>query len=55
MIFSEAKPRLSFIPTSVQRNVIKPTSTATATNGNSGDKPSTSKSNDYFRQLIAKK
>lgn len=49
---SEAKPRLTFIPTSVQRNVSKP---APAGDSNGSDNPITPKSNDYFRQLLAKK
>lgn len=53
LFFSEAKPRLTFIPTSVQRNVSKPA--VSDSNGSNGEKPTTSKSNDYFRQLLAKK
>ncbi|XP_031626863.1 squamous cell carcinoma antigen recognized by T-cells 3-like [Contarinia nasturtii] len=49
---SDAKPRLTFIPTSVQRNVAKP---STSSNGTTGTEPTTSKSNDYFRQLLNKK
>lgn len=56
---SDAKPRLSFIPTSVQRNVSKPMQpAASSSNGGNeaqGSTASTSKSNDYFRQLLNKK
>lgn len=51
-IFSDAKPRLTFIPTSVQRSVQKP---STSSNGTNGGDTSTPKSNDYFRQLLNKK
>lgn len=52
---SDAKPRLSFIPTSVQRNVPKPSPPADGSNETNGGTASTSKSNDYFRQLMNKK